>query len=381
MQQNYQNDFGPFDGRIWLNTASEGPLPKVAVEALREATEWKIKPFYLTNRRFQETPAQLKSAIGRLLNVSAQDVILGNSATYGIHLLANGIPFQSKDEILLMRNDFPSDILPWLALKEKGVIVRQIPAKSHVVEPKEVEASLTPATKLVCLPHVHTFSGHIVDIKAIGELCRSKNILFVVNLSQSAGYIPIDLPSLKVDAVTSAAFKWLCGPYGTGFAWIAPGLRERLVYNQAYWVNLMAPKDLETTEELKVPTDRSARRYDVFGTANFFNFRPLTASIEYLLNIGIDQIQQYNDSLIELIIAKVDNCGFDLISPRPKGKRSALLVFSHKNKARNAEIYHKLAEEKIYGALWKGNIRFSPHLFNNREEIERLGTVLNSLKA
>src|SRR3989338_10883280 len=160
--QNYQDDFGPFDGRIWLNTASEGPLPKVAVKALQEAIEWKVKPFHLTNRRFQETPAQLKIAIGKLLNVPAQDVILGNSATYGIHLLANGIPFQPNDEILLMQNDFPSDILPWLALKDKGVVVRQIPVKSHVIEPQELMENLTPATKLVCLPHVHTFSGHIV---------------------------------------------------------------------------------------------------------------------------------------------------------------------------------------------------------------------------
>ena len=177
----YSNDFGPFEGRVWLNTASEGPLPRVAVEALNEAVEWKVKPFYLTNRRFQETPLQLKSAIGKLLNVPPQDVILGNSATYGIHLLANGIPFKSGDEILLLQNDFPSDILPWLALKDKGVIVRQVPSKSFVLQPDELKAHITAATKLVCLPHVHTFSGHILDIEAMGEICRSKNIIFVVN--------------------------------------------------------------------------------------------------------------------------------------------------------------------------------------------------------
>src|SRR3989338_8417926 len=98
--KNVANDFGPFDGRIWLNTASEGPLPKPAVQALQEAVEWKTKPYQLTHRRFQEVPRRLKAAIGRLLSVSPEDVILGNSATYGIDLLANGLPLNPGDEII-----------------------------------------------------------------------------------------------------------------------------------------------------------------------------------------------------------------------------------------------------------------------------------------
>lgn len=375
----YENDFGPFEDRIWLNTASEGPLPKVAVEALKEAVEWKIKPFYLTHRRFQEVPLKLKAVIARLLHVSSEDVILGNSATYGIHLLANGIPFKPGDEILLMQNDFPSDILPWLGLKDKGVEVRQIPSQSPVLDPDELKKNITPATRLVCLPHVHTFSGYIADIEEMGKICRSRNIIFVVNLSQSAGYFPIDLSKLAVDAVTSAAFKWMCGPYGTGFAWMAPALRETLRYNQAYWVNLMSPADLESTRELKLAANTSAGRYDVFGTANFFNFCPLTASIEYLLNIGIDNIQTHNDILVERLISGLDIKKYQIISPIQKGKRSALIFISHKDASRNKDIFDALTAQRIYGAFWKGNIRFAPHIFNSPREIDRLLAVLNAL--
>ena len=176
----YKNQFGPFDGKVWLNCASEGPLPRAAVQALEEATVWKVKPYQLTHKRFAEVPQQLKRAIGRLINIPAEEVILGNSATYGIHLFANGLPLKKGDDVLLMQNDFPVDILPWLGLKSKGVEVRQIKPKDHVLSPEEVAQNILPTTRVVCLPHVHTFTGRVIDIQKIGEICRREKIIFIV---------------------------------------------------------------------------------------------------------------------------------------------------------------------------------------------------------
>jgi cysteine desulfurase / selenocysteine lyase len=124
--QDYSKDFGPFEGAAWLNCAHQGPLPRVAVQAAQEAIAWKIAPFHLTTERFSQVPQRLKQALARLIDAAAEDIILGNSASYGLHLLANGIRWQAGDEILLLKGDFPSDILPWLALRERGVNVRVI---------------------------------------------------------------------------------------------------------------------------------------------------------------------------------------------------------------------------------------------------------------
>lgn len=375
--KNYADDFGPFDGRIWLNTASEGPLPKVSVRALQEATEWKIKPFLLTRRKFQEVPQRLKSALARLVNTASQDIILGNSATYGIHLLANGLPFHPGDEILLMQNDFPSDILPWLGLRKKGVVARQVAPREHIFSPEEIAGLLTDKTRLLCLPHVHTFSGFRLDVEAIGRICRERKVIFVLNISQSAGYHPVDLSAWPVDAVTSAGFKWLCGPYGTGFCWVRPDLRQNLDYNHAFWVNCLSGPDLETTGELSLPDDHGASRYDVFGTANFFNFHPWTASIEYLQSIGIPTVQKHNDGLVELLLKGLRNQGWQVISPTDMARRTALVVFSHARPEKNAGIFNRLLEQGICGAFWKNNIRIAPHLFNTPDDIARL---INELK-
>jgi len=376
MTGSFYKDFGPFDGKVWLNSASEGPLPRVAVEALHEAVEWKIKPHLLTNEKFADVPRNLKKILGRLINVPAPDIILGNSATYGIHLLANGIQWQAGDEILVMRNDFPVDILPWLALEKKGVRIRQLEPASFVLTPEELERQINAKTKLFCISHVHTFSGHKADIEKMGVICRSQNVIFVANLTQTLGNAPLDVSSLPVDAVTSSGFKWLCGPYGTGFCWIKPELREALEYNHSFWVSVLSAEDLAANREITLPQVRGAGKFDVFGTANFFNFYPWSASIKYLLDIGIERIRAQNNILINNLINGLIQSGYDLISPQPEGKRSALVVFSHKNPALNLKIFNILKVNGIFGAFWKGNIRISPHVFNVPEDIGKLLSVL-----
>lgn len=369
----YSNDFGPFDeNRTWLNCASEGPMPKTALGALAEAGEWKRKPYLLTHKRFRDVPERLKTALAALISAEAQDIILGNSATYGIHLLANGLPLAAGDEVLVMQNDFPTDILPWLGLQKKGVVIKQIPSAGPVVSPEELEAAVTARTRVICLSHVHTFSGHILDVQEVAALCRKHGIRFILNLSQSAGNREVSVGDLGADAVTCAAFKWLCGPYGTGFCWIKPEVRVLLEYNQNYWINTMTDDELKSDGRLELSTDKSARRWDVFGTANFFNFYPLSVSVEYLLSVGIEKVKAHNDRLQDLFLAGLDRDAWDLVSPEDRGGRSALICFSHKQAGRNEEIFRELVRQGIYPALWKGILRISPHIFNTDEDIRRL---------
>jgi len=368
----HTKDFSLKPQHTWFNVASEGPLPKKANEALQEAIEWKSAPHLLTIPRFQQVPLQLKEAIARLVHVDKYDVILGNSATYGLHLLANGFEFKAGDEIILLQDDFPTDILPWLSLQQKGVVVHQLKAQKYVLTPQELEKAINHRTKLVCLPLIHSFTGFKHDIKAIGQLCRLHGILCVLNLSQAAGAFEIDLSQWKVDAVVCAGYKWLLGPYGTGFCWIRKEVRQQLNYAQNYWISLMDEASLNAQGEIRLKDDHSARRYDVFGTANFFNYVPWTASIEYLLSIGLDQVERHNQVLVDQLVDGLDPGLFKLISPRPKKERTNIVVFSHIDASQNSSLFEFLKVKGFYLALWKNKLRVSPHIYNTSQEIERL---------
>jgi cysteine desulfurase/selenocysteine lyase len=372
----YSKDFSLMPQHTWLNVASEGPLPKIANQALQKAIEWKSAPHLLTIPKFQQVPLELKSTIARLIHVEKEDVILGNSATYGLHLLSNGLDFKSGDELILLQNDFPTDILPWLSLEQKGVIVHQLKAVNHVLTTEEIKKVINHRTKLICLPLIHSFTGFKHDIKSIGQLCRSHGILCVVNLSQAAGAFDIDLGEWDIDAVTCAGYKWLLGPYGTGFCWIKKEVREQLNYHQNYWISLMDEAGLASEGPISLNDDHSVRRYDVFGTANFFNYVPWVASIEYLLNIGLKKIERHNQILVDKIVDGLAQDYFELISPHPKTERTNIVVFSHKDASKNEQMIQFLKNKGFYLAFWRNKLRVSPHIYNTKQDIEGLLTGL-----
>ncbi len=200
--ENFSNDFGPFSS-IWINTSHQGALPKSAVAALNEAVQWKISPHHLASSSiFSSVPSRLKNVLGSLINAPPEDIILGNSASYGLHLLANGIKWSSGDEILLVEGDFPCDILPWLNLKKQGVKIRAVKPRGVGLQPEEILENIGKATKLLCTSWVYSYTGHIINLPAISEICRKKGIKLVLNCSQAIGTQPFDITWRWADAIT-----------------------------------------------------------------------------------------------------------------------------------------------------------------------------------
>jgi cysteine desulfurase / selenocysteine lyase len=375
-----QDPFGPFDGRVWLNCAHQAPLPKCARAKAEEAVAWKAAPWELTSERFSAVPLRLKEAIGRLINAPAEDVILANSASYGLHLIANGFPWKAGDEVLVMRGDFPSDILPWLGLERRGVTVRQLAPRGRVLEPDEVEAAIGPSTRLLCLTWVHSLSGWAIDLEAIGSICRARGVTFVVNGAQAVGVRPIDVRTAPIDGLISVGWKWLLGPYATGFCWIRPELLAELQYNQTYWLSMLTADDLGREQlDLTLRADPGAARYDVFATANFFNFKPWAAAIEYLLGLSVEAARSHDEVLVQRLIDGLDRRRYRITSPEAGPRRSTLVFIEPVKRERAKDIYNALQAAHVHAAFRAGALRFSPHIYNTADDIERALMMLHRI--
>jgi selenocysteine lyase/cysteine desulfurase len=227
---------------------------------------------------------------------------------------------------------------------------------------------------------VHSFSGCAVDLEALGAICRERGVLFVVNGSQGLGARPLDLSAAPVDVYTGVGFKWLCGPYGTGFAWIRPDLRDTLKPQQAYWLSMLTAEDLGAAE---VPTElregRGARAFDLFGTANFFNFVPWTAALEHVMGIGLDTIRDHDQALVARFIDGLDQARFEITSPLEDGpRRSTLVFFGHRDPARNAPLHAALRAGGVDVAFRVGALRLAPHLYNAAADIDRALDLLRA---
>jgi cysteine desulfurase/selenocysteine lyase len=182
--------------------------------------------------------------------------------------------------------------------------------------------------------------------------------------------------ALPVDGVTSCGFKWLCGPYGTGFCWLHPDLQARLESRQAYWLTLAGERwnEMDRRDDSSL-RDLGAARFDVFGTANFLNFEPWTASLEHFLDVGLGTIERHNSMLLDRLIAGIDSAEWWLISRRAPSERSTMAVLESR-RGSAGEAMSRLSRARIDVAERRERIRISPHLYNSIDDIDRVLAVL-----
>ena len=308
-------DFGGFEGR-----AAELRLPGAA--AAGRGGGGRARPGRrrrrtgsATRRPRREVPRRLKDALGRLVGVPADQVILGNSTSYGLHLLVQGVPWREGDEVLLVDGDFPATIVPWLPLAERGVRVRLLQPEGGMLDAGQLEAELTPATQLFCCSWVFSFTGQTVDLAALGEVCRRAGVTFVVNGSQGVGAIPLELAGLPVDALVSCGSGGSAAPMGPASAGCTPtcGLAH---LPAGLLAGPPGPGRPRPGHRLPAPRRGRAAAWDVFGTANFLTFEPWTASVEYLLALGVERVAAWDQHLVERFLGGLDPGRYGLVSPR-----------------------------------------------------------------
>jgi selenocysteine lyase/cysteine desulfurase len=375
-QVSYASDFGPFDGHTWLDTAHQGAIPRAAAEAARTAVEQKCRPHLIRNEDFFQVPVRLRTALGTLIGANPDDVILGNSATYGLDLLANGMRWKPGDEVLLAEGDYPANVFPWSILRDQGVTVRFIKTPAGPLQPQQLARELSTSTRLFCTSWVNPFTGSAIDVNGIGRTCRDRQIVFVLNASQALGARVLDVRASAVDAVTSSGSKWLCGPYGTGFCWLTPALRESLVPRHAYWLAMIAGRPLDQIRDYSLRTDLGARAWDVFCPANFFNFVAWTTSIEYLIDAGPATVASYDNQLVSHLLQSLDDTQVDVVSPLRPPHRSTVVLFRLRNAGDASARFEQLAASGFHITIGGDTLRVSPHLHNTFEDIDRFVRAL-----
>ena len=372
--------FGPFDDRVWFNTGHQGPLPRVAVTAAHHAAELKAAPHRIRDDDFTRVPEHLRSLLAQLVGASPDHIALGNSTSHGLHLIANGIAWNDGDEVLIIAGDYPATVLPWRRLGTCGVRITEMRPVTGLLTADELTAAITPRTRLVAVTWVDSFTGRALDLDALGAVCRRAGVLLVVNASQALGARPIDVSRTPVDAVVSCGYKWLCGPYGTGFTWLHPYLLAQLEPQQAYWLAMRAGRGLDQMRDTFLRDDLGVRAFDVFCPANFLDVLPWTASLQLLLDTGIDAIARWDQHLIDHFTEALDQNRYRLVSPTHGTTRSTLVVLTDTT-GNSQDRHRQLAEAGIDAAYREGNLRLSAHLFNTTDQVDRVLEALNAPEA
>lgn len=371
MPADHASDFADFGAVTYLNCAFQGPMPTVATAAAEAALELKKTPFLIRDEDYFSYPDGYRSAVARLIGGSPENVAVTDSATHGLMLLVNGLDWREGDEVVLPAGEFPANRFPWLSLSSRGVRVREITLAEPADSTERLCAAVGPRTRVVAASWVSYSTGLRLDLAEIGEACRRHGALLAVDGTQGIGGLPYRLDEAPCDLLACAGYKWLLGPYGLGFAYVAPELGERLKCANVNWFAIEGARDFDRLSECDLEFSSGAARFDVNETASFTNVAAGTAALGYLADIGVDKVERHVQELLERLAEGLPGGFRETAPPSPAG-RSNIFCFQGPTPEATGRAFDRLAAAGFFVSRREGSIRVSPHIYNAVDDVDRL---------
>ncbi len=359
---------------IYLNHAATSPLPVPVVEAmsryLAERSAGKIN-FWQEDWAVTE---RCREKIAAFINAVPDRIALMHNTTSGIQILAHGLPWQPGDEVLLIDQEFPANVYPYLTLRERGVVVRLLPAPDGRATPELFRQYVSERTRAIVVSAVQFLSGYRVPLSALGDLARQYHCWLLVDGIQAVGSVAIDIQQTPVDALVVGGQKWMMAPHGTGFLYISEALQAQLQWAPVGWLSVPDPWDFFRYEQRPVPQARALEA----ATLNYGGFYGMLAALELLLEISpqaIEQAIQERVAYLQQLLMTVE--GVELYSPADSADRAGILTIQFPEEPAMAKtVFTYCAQRGVQLAYRSGRIRFSPHFYNTLEELEKAVKIL-----
>ncbi len=356
-------------GRIYLNHAGTSPLSTRVADVLSKHVQERVTGGLDTYEADIAMVQSWRKVVQELINAEAPERIAFQMNTSdALNLVAAGLPWRDGDHVLLNDAEFPANLYPFLHLRRHGVRVDMLPTIDGVVTADVIARALTPGTRLLSLSAVQFLSGYRADMREIGELCRSRGVIFVVDGIQAVGAVPVDVQHLRIDALAAGAQKWQMGPQGTGFLYVSEDLQERIQQQHRGWLSVASPWNFRHLEQPLAP---SARRYEG-GTLNIAGMYAMREAITILQEFGINTIADQICGLTEVLMRELAILpGVRIITPPDSVHRAGIVTVQPPDGAHAERIAGQLKTRGITIAVREGLLRFSPHFYNSAEEMLR----------
>jgi cysteine desulfurase / selenocysteine lyase len=372
MDWNKLRDEFPITRRwAFFDHAAVAPL---SGRAQRAMTEWAAdmaengdvhEPTWV--RRVEE----VRRLAGRLLNADPLDLAFVKNTSEGIGIVAEGLPWQTGDNVVTAAEEYPANIYPWMNLADRGVELRTVASRDRRLWLDDIRAAIDGRTRLVSLSSVEFASGFRNDVDALAALCRERGIYFFVDAIQSLGVFPLDLKRTPIDFLSADGHKWLLGPEGAGIFYVRRELVERLHPVGVGWNSVVGSRNFSKIDFRLKP---HAGRWES-GSLNVAGIAALGASLELLLEVGIANIAKRVLELTDHLCAFADKAGVQIYSSRRSEDKSGIVSIIVPGADVRELVRHCRGEALVINQR-AGRIRVSPHCYNTVEEIDLLVEVL-----
>lgn len=370
--ERYRSEFPVTKNLIYLNHAAVAPLSRRAATAMQSLAQDALDFGSLHYADWMAVYEGVRSATARLINADPREIAIVKNTSEGIATVAMGVRWKPGDVVVAFAEEFPSNFYPWKRLEAVGVEVRWL----SVFDDLERIEHAANGAKLLAISFVQYLSGYRVSLEEIGDICCRNGCIFLVDAIQGMGAFPIDVRAAKIDALAADGHKWLLGPEGCGVLYVRRELQEQIEPSEFGWTNVARYADYASRDMTLRP---DAGRYEC-GTLNTIGCFGLRASIELLLEVGIENVAITVQTLGDQIANGAREIGFELL-----GRRSATTgagIVSIRTQDLDAHLIVKRLKDKgIIAAPRQGWVRLSPHFYISPAEIDLLLEELRNVMA
>ena len=368
--------FGFPDDIVYLNTASFSPAFKSVEIAGINAVKRKRRPDYIQSSDLFDPVIELRKLFAKVIEAEDYNrVVTIPSVSYGLANVAHNITFQKGDEILLVEEQFPSNVYIWKEVADKfNAKVITVKQPEHVAEwNNKILEAISDKTAVVAIAQIHWANGIVFDLKAIREKTKQYNSLMVIDGSQSIGALPFSIQEIQPDALVCAGYKWLFGPYGCAYAYYGDYFDEGKPIEQNWSIRL-GSENLTNLTQYQSEYKPLAQRYAPGESASFIYVKMQTAALKEILNINAQNLQDYCHSISENALEKLRELGFYSDTPELRAKH--LFGIKIPKSVDLEKLKHLLKTANITVAFRGDYIRISCHLFNTKAHFEKLVKVI-----
>jgi selenocysteine lyase/cysteine desulfurase len=361
----------------YLNAASYSPLALRTQEAGRAAVGRKGQPWTLDASFANTQHERARAAAARLINADPADIALIPSVSYGVATAAKSMTISRGARVIVLENDHSSPVLEWHARADaQGFVVETIrqPADGDWTAAllAAIERRAAPPVGLASISSVHWSDGELIDIEKVGAALRRQGAVFLIDATQGAGVLTMDVRRLDPDFVVFPTYKWLLGPYGRAFMYVARRHQGAIPLEQTSSGrrNVRAENDVYFTD-LRYVDD--ARRFDMGERDHFISMEMAAIGMEMMAEWGAPAIALRLAMLTERIAEQVRPLGLGVLHERLRAPHVLSLGFKH---GMPNGLVERLATEGVYVAARLGRLRVSPHVYNDETDADRFVETL-----
>ena len=360
----------------YFNCASLGPLTRLAQAAIAESVARRSRPWSVSMQEWIGDMEERRALLARLIGANAENIALVPAASYGAATAARNLRVARGSRILMPAEDFPSDVYSWRALAaSSGAEVVMIEREPGQTWTEAVLSSIDERCAVVAIPNVHWTNGGLFDLPAIGARCRDAGVRLVVDASQSLGVMPLDLGAVRPDFLFAVGYKWMLGPYGLGYLYVADEHLDGIPLEEN-WLSREGSEDFARLVDYVDRYRSGARRYDVGERSEIELTRAACVTLELLNEWGVNRMCATLKGITERIEACARDLGLRISDPNHAPHMLGIELPAH---AKNAVDI--LQAENVFVGQRGRSLRIAPHMYTTEADIQHLFAALERIAA